>query len=323
MFHRRAQISMEFIMIFALILTAFVGFLSIAQMKVTDISEEKEDLLIRTLANSIKKEVVLATQVHNNYIRRFKLPLKLNDRDYNMYIVRDELIIELYDESGNILQTGYAILPTEVKGGFVEDKDPETLDHCITKSRFDGVRIARNQVSLDVDTTGFDLNSAGNPKIPEGALFDVYARINCVKDIKSLQFTIKYDPDYLKLVNVMSLDAKNSDSWFFRNSLIVFNFTEDAVSTANGNLQYISDTDGRYTYSTIGEECSSGSGNVARLRFRTLGGSGSTNTSIGFDPDFNTAPDLNIVVLDCSTSHTTLRSLPSTDVEALVEIITP
>ncbi|MBT4648259.1 class III signal peptide-containing protein, partial [archaeon] len=159
--YNKAQVSAEFILIFTVVLSSFLLFLNIINSRLGEVQEQKEYILMQTLASNIKEEIILATQVHNNYIRRFSIPLNINTKDYNMYIEKNELKIDLYDAGnyeGEPSKTVYAVLPIDVKGGFVEEKDENTLDHCVTKNQFDGIRISRNQVSLDIDTRNFEVN---------------------------------------------------------------------------------------------------------------------------------------------------------------------
>ena len=81
---KKAQISFEFIMIFTLILAAVIGFIVIINSRLSDISEQQEDLLMKNLANNIKSEVILASSVNNNYFRRFEVPVKISGRNYRI-----------------------------------------------------------------------------------------------------------------------------------------------------------------------------------------------------------------------------------------------
>jgi len=204
----RSQVSFEMTTIFVLIFIAFVGFLVIVKDIVSDIRDEEDYETMRNFAESIKNEVNLASQVQDNYLRSFNIPLKLNGRDYVAYIDGDILDIILYDH-GFQIKNYTTTLPVIVKGGFVEDKDADFLDHCITKSKSDGIRIARNQVALELrDING---GTRTDNTIARGNYFWAYARVSCVEDIRGVQFTLRFDSTKLEYVSHEVIDSTGLD----------------------------------------------------------------------------------------------------------------
>ena len=304
---KKSQISVEFIIIFSLVFFALIGFIYIMNVRLSDISERQELLLMRNLANNIKNEVIIASSVNNNYLRRFDIPTTIKGKDYNMSIDNDELLIELI-ENNQIVKEYFTVFPVHVKGTFVEDINYETTDHCITKNDFDGIRIARNQVSLDTNHT----------KIGQGESFDVMASLNCVEDIKSVQFTIKYDSEKL---NLLSINVEPITRYNYRDLNPLFDDVlsetpyAGKVSSVVG-LKFIEP--GRYTYGYIARECASGSGNIARLSFQVNPTADPGRTSIEFDPDFK---ERNLIVLDCFTNAETREGIPDSRKNLNIEII--
>ena len=307
--NKKTQISVEFIIIFTLVFFALIGFIYIINIRLSDISEKQELMLMRNLANNIKSEVIIASSVNNNYLRRFDIPTKIKGKEYNMSIDNDELIIELI-ENDHVVREYFTVFPVHVKGTFVEDINYETTDHCITKNDFDGIRIARNQVSLDTNHT----------KIDQEESFYVMISLNCVEDIRSVRFVIKYDPDKLELIR-NSVEAITRYNYRDLNPLFddVLSETPYAgkVSGVIGK-KFIDAAEGRFTYGYIARECGSGSGNIARLSFQVLSDADPGKTSIEFDPDFK---ERNLIVLDCFTNAETREGVPDSRKNLNIEII--
>ena len=305
--NKKTQISVEFIIIFTLVFFALIGFIYIINIRLSDISEKQELMLMRNLANNIKSEVIIASSVNNNYLRRFDIPTKIKGKEYNMSIDNDELIIELI-ENDHVVREYFTVFPVHVKGTFVEDINYETTDHCITKNDFDGIRIARNQVSLDTNHT----------KIDQEESFDVMVSLNCVEDIRSVQFTLKYDSSKLDLIQS---SVEPITRYNYRDLNPLFNDVLSETPYA-GKISSVVDLKfvepGRYTYGYIARECASGSGNIARISFEVKAGADPGRTTIKFDPDFK---ERNLIVLDCFTNAETREGIPDSRKNLNIEII--
>jgi len=306
--NKKSQISVEFIIIFSLVIFALIGFIYIMNIRLSDISERQELLLMRNLANNIKEEVIIASSVNNNYLRRFNIPTKIKGKDYNMSIENDELIIKLI-ENNQVVKEYFTVFPVPVKGSFVEDINYENTDHCITKNDFDGIRIARNQLSLDTNSTRFS----------PGDVFNVLVSLNCVEDIRSVQFTIKYDPNKTRLIrNTVEPVTRHNYPNFNPLFSDVLSITPYAgkISQLIG-LKFVDDTNGRFTYGYIARECASGSGNIAKMSFEVLP-TAAGRATIEFDPDFK---ERNLIVLDCYTNAETRESVPNSRKNLNLQII--
>src|SRR3989344_8447674 len=156
---KKSQVSFEFMLIFTLIFLVIVGLLYISNRRLSEIADQREYLFMQGLANSIKNEIVLASSVNNNYIRKFSLPNKLGGRAYNISIEEgDSLVINLFENNRKI-KDYFTLLPINVKGTFVEDISYETREHCITKNDYDGIRISRFQASVESDTQEVSKNT--------------------------------------------------------------------------------------------------------------------------------------------------------------------
>src|SRR3989344_2912938 len=297
---RKAQISFEFIMIFSLIFIMLTGFIYIINQRLTELGGQREQATMKNLVDNIINEIVLSSSVNNNYIRRFDLPVKLDGRDYRLSLDSSEITVEVL-ENGNVVSDYFAVSPVDVKGGFIEDIEVNTVSHCITKSNLDGVRISRNQASIDTNIT----------ELGQGEMFDVFVSINCVEDVKSASFTVRYDPAKLILQAAEPIIAADPEykslNPLFESYTVIYNYEgTDAINEAIG----------RFTYGYIGTECVTGSGNLAKLSFEVKDNAELGETYIEFDPTY----EENIRLLDCNTDKFTEEDLPDSRNNAEIEI---
>ncbi|MBT4351837.1 hypothetical protein HOD20_04865 [archaeon] len=304
---KKSQVSMEFVTIFVFVLVIFSIFLSITTKKLGEISDERDYIFMRDLAENIKKEIILASQVQDNYFRKFELPPNINGRNYTINVTQDELGIYLPDKSY------YATLPLDVKGSFAESLNKDTLKHCITKNAWDGIRISLNQVSIeyaqiengvdngipiddpdkwinieDLDDSFFD--DGGHLILKEDQYFAVYVRINCVENIRTIRTIIDTEPSFAEMKsmeyifrektqeNIVSeffgtVPLVDTPNPFFREfGLLTRHATNDKSdlnfdSEGNGIL-WNDDDEQRHTFNLFTKTCEDGSGNIYKLIYQ-------------------------------------------------------
>jgi uncharacterized protein (UPF0333 family) len=286
---RKGQVSMEFIMIFALVLFALSGFIYIVNQRLFELSKKQESLVLEHLADSIINEVIIASSSNNNYVRKFNIPYKLFGNDYRMSIDNSELYIQVLENNQTYLDY-FTAFPMEVKGDFIQEITYNTTEHCVSKSS-DGIRISRTQASIDVNATEINLNDE----------FEVLVSLHCVTDVKSARFTIKYDPEALEILIPQTKAMVLSRNEFrYRNPLFDSVLLEYEFPSGG---EWINRDQGRYSYGYIGTTCTSGSGNFAKLVFKAKKAG---ETFIRFDQDVAE----NVNILDCYTNKNTLSALP-------------
>jgi hypothetical protein len=311
---KKAQISVEFIMIFTLVFAAVIGFIVIINSRLTDIKNDQDVLIMKDLASNIKSEIALAASVNNNYLRRFSIPSRLEGREYKIALTTDELSIKML-EGGITVNDYFTILPVPVKGGFIENIDINSTEHCITKNDFDGIRIARTQASLDVDTSNMTLTES--IVLKKGDEFGVFFSLNCVQDIRSARFTVRYNDSIFEIdkakTEPITMDNNNKLNPLFPDLVTELFYEGKDLGESYSYLPFITDT--RYTYSFIGSECSSGSGNIASMRFKVKNDAPAGKAEISFDDTFK---GQEIVVLDCKTNKLTQDSVPTSRKNAVV-----
>jgi hypothetical protein len=279
----KSQISFEFITIFGLALFILFGLIFLINNRATEIRQDEDLQAMKRMTENMKNEVLMAGAVSNNYIRKITLPMKLNNRKYNIFIEdRDVLNIEMYKDD-KVINHYSTAFPIKVKGNFVQDFIEETAEHCITKSDFDGIRFARNQASIDpVIST-----------VNQGDTFDVVLGLHCIDETKSLQFTIKYDPDKLEL-----LDAQPLGWYTDKEYNPMFNYIKyqsEVNGFSSNGFPYMSSS--RYSYTVIGSECGQLFGSIALIKFKALS---KGEAEIAFD-DALEGEELQL--WDCSTNE--------------------
>jgi len=324
---KKAQVSFEFIVIFALVFFALTGFIYIINDRLFEITKQQDRLVLKNLANNIVNEVILASSMNDNYLRLFHVPVKLTGKDYKMYISEGLLVIEVYEDDMLVLDH-FTAMPVKVKGTFIEEINQNTTEHCITKNDFDGIRISRNQASIDTDKEEYERDEE----------FDAFISLNCVKDAKSIRTTIRYEYDTLELLEAEPVTESNPDyadkNPLFAHYNLIYDYSQGAYSNFiidDPNEEY-----GRFTYGYLASECTSGSGTIVRLRFKVKDDADLGFTEIAFDETFEqeeryqtlqeqreskVSYETNIQLLDCNTNEFTKESLPDSSQKAVIKIV--
>lgn len=208
----KSQVSVEFILIFAIVLSVSVFFLGILNKNLSEINDKKDFALMQKFANNIRNEIVMASQVRDNYVRKFEVPYTINSKNYTIKLQKDELIVNITHENNKRIQI---FLPQEVKGGFLENNELGFLDYCISKNNNE-LRISRNQASLeysayDNQNDGFNIPAdydyadsiIGLLSINKNENFRIYLRVNCVLNLQSIDFNLVFDNDRLRYISAL------------------------------------------------------------------------------------------------------------------------
>lgn len=86
MVNKKAQSSIELIILVGFLLFIFIVFVGQIQKNIGDKAIEKKNILIRDIVLNVQKEIILATESSNGYYREFKIPEKLINEDYEIAI---------------------------------------------------------------------------------------------------------------------------------------------------------------------------------------------------------------------------------------------
>jgi|TARA_B100002003_G_C13844029_1_gene414089 uncharacterized protein (UPF0333 family) len=90
---KKSQIAMEFMLLSGIALILAIIFVSLSISQIKDLYTTKEYLLLKDVALKIQNEISIASYAENGYSRSFKLPDKINNRDYNITIVNNSLTV--------------------------------------------------------------------------------------------------------------------------------------------------------------------------------------------------------------------------------------
>ena len=82
MINKKAQSSIELIILVGFLLFIFIVFVGQIQKNIGDKAIEKKNILIRDIVLNVQKEIILATESSNGYYREFKIPEKLINENY-------------------------------------------------------------------------------------------------------------------------------------------------------------------------------------------------------------------------------------------------
>ena len=83
---KRAQGTIEFILIFGAILFFFIAFFSIIQRNISNQNEDKEKILLQSIALDVRDEINMAAESSDGYSRNFTLPENILGKDYEINI---------------------------------------------------------------------------------------------------------------------------------------------------------------------------------------------------------------------------------------------
>lgn len=108
MIGKRGQGSVEFVIIFGVVLFFFIAFFSVVQMNVRGKILEKERLVAQNIALDVQKELSLAAESSEGYSRTFNLPQNILGKDYGIEIVDDWIYV-----SGDKIGVSYRVVHVE------------------------------------------------------------------------------------------------------------------------------------------------------------------------------------------------------------------
>lgn len=92
--YKKAQIGIEFIIIFGVLLLFTSIFILVVQINTSDQIYHRENILVREAAFIVQDEINLALQSSNGYRREFELPAKVGNLDYEIEIVSGVIYIK-------------------------------------------------------------------------------------------------------------------------------------------------------------------------------------------------------------------------------------
>ena len=91
----KSQVAMEFLILVGMGFLVVIIFTALAEKKIKETYDIKEDILVKDLALKVQSEFNLAATVEEGYTREFEIPEKLDNRiNYTIFIMNDNLVIQ-------------------------------------------------------------------------------------------------------------------------------------------------------------------------------------------------------------------------------------
>ena len=195
MFSKKSQASMEFLVLFGLMVLMFSGFMYFTHGMFERIELTQTEIDADALANDFMRYVVFSLRTDYLKVKNFRLPVDIGGRDYTVLLKPD--ILESYVMI-NLTDTGRTFYyPLKKKVNGTVDKTAN-LEHCIVskdgKAEINPSTIELKPAKID-DGSGwreFDDSDYedGILKIEENSDFSMYLRGNCMHDFKRLEVNV-------------------------------------------------------------------------------------------------------------------------------------
>ncbi|MFH1173967.1 MAG: DNRLRE domain-containing protein [archaeon] len=191
--NRKAQTSIEFVLLFSFMLLVFVIFVILIQSKINDVKQERVMTKMRDIGGVVLEEVRLARSVSLGYARNFTLPRTIDGESYSIEIIdNNDIVVHFKNDTvvlflpanvtGNVSPGMNIIWKLNVVGTIKlrsADQAPDCGDNfaelpevCdgtdLEGMTCPGLGFAGGTVSCKEDCTGFDLSSCLYPICNDG-----------------------------------------------------------------------------------------------------------------------------------------------------------
>jgi len=95
--NKKSQTAIEFIVLISFVLFFFSMFFMVIGGKMSDKMVERKNLAVKDIAFTVQNEINLASESSEGYIREFRLPEKVAEKDYVLEIVEDMVYVKTSD----------------------------------------------------------------------------------------------------------------------------------------------------------------------------------------------------------------------------------
>jgi hypothetical protein len=95
--YKKSQSSTEFIILIGFILFVFTVFILIVNENMSDRMRQQQNLMIKDLALSVQNEIDMALEASDGYQRRFNIPDKIANKNYEINITQSMVYIRTLD----------------------------------------------------------------------------------------------------------------------------------------------------------------------------------------------------------------------------------
>lgn len=101
---KKAQSSIEFLLLIGAVLFFFVVLITALQFNIGQKTRERQGLIARDIAQTVKSEIDLASSSTDGYLREFQIPLQVLNLNYNINIYpgSESYVVYLNSTEGRI-----------------------------------------------------------------------------------------------------------------------------------------------------------------------------------------------------------------------------
>jgi len=202
---KKCQAAVEFLILFAIAISMLTGFMYFSRGQFDTIEEKQIVIDANALADDMTSYVVFSLRTEYLKVKDFRLPIDIGGREYTASLAQD--VAETYLVL-NLTDTGrlfYYPLKKKVNGSI--DKTA-TYAHCITSK--EGVAsIDPSMIELEPGrikkgaNPWRDINESdfkdGVLEVGKNDEFSIYAKGNCLHDLKEVRATIEFNPSLLEM----------------------------------------------------------------------------------------------------------------------------
>lgn len=95
--NKKSQSAIEFLILVGFVLFFFTVFFLTIQENMSDKIKQRTNLAMKDIALAVQNEITLASKASEGYSREFKIPEKINSRDYKINITENLVSIKTLD----------------------------------------------------------------------------------------------------------------------------------------------------------------------------------------------------------------------------------
>lgn len=101
---KKAQVSVEFVLLFSVLMTIFIVYMPIFWQQTQLIREKREFLVGRKIGLIVKKEMNTANLFGSGYERNFTLPMRILDSNYTIEVNNESRLIFVRWKDSSIVE---------------------------------------------------------------------------------------------------------------------------------------------------------------------------------------------------------------------------
>ena len=101
----KAQVSFEFLILVGMAFLVAIVFTSLALKDLNYFMNQKENEAVKDLALKLQQEVIISSEVEDGYVRNFKIPDRLDNINYSLYVYNSSILVVQSKNGFYLVQT--------------------------------------------------------------------------------------------------------------------------------------------------------------------------------------------------------------------------